>query len=221
MIAMKAKVLLDAVRQELEPLNQRILSHPYVVDAEEGRLPPDKVKLFVGQQYYIVSHDIKSIAIMVSRARYMEETEYFNFLLQGDIQALSNLLKMADSLGIPREVLERYELIPDVATYTHYLAFLASHATPGEQSFALIVNLPVWGSACGRLGRALKKRYGVGETTFLDAFESIPDWVEKRGLEIVDRYLPKYEWKMRRAAKLIQAYELMFWDGVYRSAIRE
>jgi len=212
---LKAKELLESVRRELMPLNERILNHPYIVDAEEGRLPLEKVKLFVGQQYYIVSHDVKSLAIMVSRAE-GKEVDYFTLLLQGDLQALSNLIKMASSLGLSVQDLEDFQPIPEASAYTHYLTFLANYGTAGEQAFALVVNLPVWGSACGRLAKSLKAKYGVTETSFLEAFASVPEWVESQALEIVEPYLPKVEQRIRRAAKLIQSYELMFWDGIYR-----
>jgi len=212
---MKAKNLLDSVRRELVPLNELILNHPYINNVEEGRLPLEKTKLFVGQQYYIVSHDAKSLAIMLSRAK-GREVDFFNLLLQGDLQALSSLIKMAGSLGLSVEDLEAFDPLPESVAYTHYLAFLANYANAGEQAFALIVNLPVWGSACGRLSKGLKTNYGFTDTSFLDAFASMPAGIETQALEIIEPYLPEHERRIRRAAKLIQGYELMFWNGIYR-----
>jgi len=203
------------MREELSHLNERILNHPFVLDAESGKLPRDKLRIFLGQQNYIVSNDIRSIALMLSRSN-PKEAEFFQLLLEGDLQAHRNLLKMAESAGIRTDELTKVEPIPQAVAYTHYLAFLACNASAGEQAFAMVVNLPVWGSACGRLSRALRERYGVADTSFLDAFAETPAWLEEKAMAIVEDYLPTREREIRVAAKLIQAYELMFWDGIYR-----
>ena len=38
---------------------------------------------------------------------------------------------------------------------------------------------------------------------------------EKEALQVMEGYLPARRENMKRAAKLIQAYELMFWNGIY------
>jgi thiaminase len=213
---MKAKDMLLSIREELAPVNEKILNHPFIGDAEKGVLALGKIKLFVTQQYYIVSHDIKSLALMLHRARQRSEVDYFNKLLQGDLYALNNLLAMAKALNVHINELEKGEPASEAVAYTHYIAWLAAHATPGEQVFALIVNLPVWGSNCDRLSKILKSKYNILETGFLDAFSKVPGWVEEEGLNIINRYLPTFEREMRIAARMIQAYELMFWNGIYR-----
>ena len=80
---------------------------------------------------------------------------------------------------------------------------------------ALVVNLPVWGSNCNRLSMALKEKYGVDETSFLDLFAQPITEAEKAAAIVIDRYLDKKK-DMEKVAKLIQGYELMFWNGIYR-----
>jgi hypothetical protein len=101
--------------------------------------------------------------------------------------------------------------------YSHYLSTLGQFASPGVQAIALIANLPVWGSNCGRLSKALRDTYHIEETSFLDLFSASTEGIEAAALGIVDCYLPGQERAMRKAARLIQAYELMFWDGIHKS----
>ena len=207
--------ILEKTRSWLAPLNKRILEHPYIAEAERGTLTLDKVKAFVANQYYIVSHDARSLAFMVSKSTCREEFEFFNFILKGDAEALPLLIKMAEDLGMTLSDLEEYSPIPAAVAYAHYLTTLAHFALPGEQALALVVNLPVWGSNCRRLSRALREKYEMEETSFLDLFAQPMTEVEEKALSIISRY--SYEEKrMRSVAKLIQAYELMFWDGIYR-----
>lgn len=212
---MEAMSLLKEVRDSLAPLNEKILDHPYIAEAEKGMLHLDKIKAFVANQYYTVSHDIKSLALMLSRSMAKRDADFFKNILNGDMEGLRLLAKLAESLGLSVQELEDYSAIPETATYAHYLAALACFALPGEQAMALIVNLPVWGSNCGKLSKALRERYDIDETGFLDIFTSPMEEAEKKALQVMEEYLPVRREHMKRAARLIQAYELMFWNGIY------
>ncbi|MEM0440211.1 MAG: hypothetical protein QW463_01235 [Candidatus Caldarchaeum sp.] len=210
---MNAKQFLDETRNNLKPFNRRIINHPLLMEVEKGELSIDKIKLFAENQHYIVHHDIRSIALMVSRSVTGFEAEYFTALQNGDLAAFKELKKLMEELGV---VHSKLRILHEAVAYTHYLAWLSLYATPGEQAFALIVNLPVWGEACRKLSHALKTKYGVKNTGFLDFFEKTPEWVENDGLKIVEGYLPSSAERMKTIAKLIQGYELMFWDAIYK-----
>jgi len=152
---------------------------------------------------------------MISRSIRDEELEFFDSVYNGDVQALPLLRRMAQSLGLKIIELDTYVPIPEAVSYAHYLTFLAQFATPGEQTMALVVNLPVWGSNCNRLSKALKEKYGIDETSFLDLFAQPITEAEKAANSVINCYLDMKE-EMKRVAKLIQGYELMFWNGVYR-----
>jgi hypothetical protein len=80
---------------------------------------------------------------------------------------------------------------------------------------ALIVNLPVWGANCVRLAAALRNRYHITETGFLDIFASPLEEAERSAAAVMENYLPQRKEPMKQAARLVQAYELMFWDGIH------
>ena len=206
--------ILDEIRSWLAPLNKRILNHPYISEAEKGDLPLGKVEAFVANQYYIIDHDARSLALMASRSKSVDEFEFFNTILNGDAEALPLLIKMSTALGWGLRDLDDYTPIPEAVVYSHYLTSLAHFASPGEQAMALIVNLPVWGSNCKRLSRALKDNYGMEETSFLDIFARPMAESEEAALSVINRYLNEKKC-MRKAARLVQAYELMFWNGIY------
>jgi thiaminase len=204
----------EKIRARLAPLNVRVLSHPYISDAEKGVLPVKKVQTFVANQHYIVSHDARSLALMVSRSTNWDEFEFFSSILKGDETALPLLLRMAEALELTASDLEEYTPIPEAVVYAHYLTTLAHFASPGEQAIALTVNLPVWGANCKRLASALKEQYAIAETSFLDLFAQPTGEIERAARAIIDR--SRYnETRLERVARLIQAYELMFWDGIY------
>ncbi len=212
---MDAHRFLSDVRLRLLGENEKILDHRFVKGAEEGRLSLDRLERFATQQYHIVSYDLRSLALMLSRSRYSDEAEFFYTLLVGDKEALQRLLNFSKELGLTEEDLARAEMLPRCAAYTNYLAWLACYANAGEQALALTVNLPVWGTCCRRLGAALKDRYGLRDLGFFELFSGPYDGIEESSSRVVERYLGVYASSMERCARLIQGYELMFWDGVY------
>ncbi|MCW4038963.1 MAG: TenA family transcriptional regulator [Candidatus Bathyarchaeota archaeon] len=207
---------LEKTRSWLAPLNMKILNHLYVSEAEQGTLSLDKVKAYAANQYYIISRDAKSLALMVSRSTSSEEFTFFNTVFKGDEQAIPLLIAMAETMGLDAVDLEEYTPLPEAVVYTHYLTALAHFASPGEQAVALIVNLPVWGSNCKRLSKAFRASYQIEETTFLDLFAQPTGELEQHALSIIDHYLHQ-ETQLQRVARLIQAYELMFWNGIYHN----
>lgn len=214
----KASNFLRSLRQQLSKENERILNHKFVKDAEDGRLSVEKLKLFATQQYYTVNHDLRSLAAMLSRGRNDDEVDFFRMLVDGDREALKKLILISTELGLRQVELDSAVTLPGAASYTHYLAWLANYANAGEQATALTVNLPVWGSNCRRLGNALRNQYGLKETGFFELFSGPTEAIEAPALKIMDNYLERHSSGMERCARLIQAYELSFWDTVYQGA---
>jgi thiaminase len=207
---------LKRTRLWLAPLNLKIQRHPYLSEAEQGTLPLEKIQAFAANQYYIIRHDAKSLALMASRTTSAEEFTFFTTVFQGDEQAIPLVVALAEAMGLSTTDLAEYAPIPDAVVYAHYLTALAHFASPGEQVVALIVNLPVWGSNCQRLSTAFQAVYHVEETAFLDLFAQPTGVLEQQALSIIEDYLHQ-ETQLHCVARLIQAYELMFWDGIYRS----
>jgi hypothetical protein len=65
----------------------------------------------------------------------------------------------------------------------------------------------------------LKERFGLGEkeVAFFDLFASPPVTFEANALLIIQEGLDRGTDRrlIRRAARLLQAYELMYWDALY------
>jgi thiaminase len=207
-----AKEIISKLRSELEDRNKEILSHPYVEEALRGVLPLKKIKSFVVNQLYIVFHDMKSLAHLVSRAQTVDEVEFFSKLYLGDKEAFKALLALAEEVGV--HALSLDDVNPEAVAYTHYLSWLALHASLGEAAVALIINLPVWGSNTKKLSVALREKYGIKRTDFLDMFAGPYDELEKMSYPIIERYL---NWeRYRTVARFIQYYEKLFWDAIYK-----
>jgi hypothetical protein len=74
------------------------------------------------------------------------------------------------------------------------------------------------------MGAALRDRYGLSEeaTTFFDLFSGpAPVGFEEGVQRVIDDGLRHgvTEADILRAARLLQSYELMFWDGVHHASV--
>src|SRR5437899_8937970 len=217
-----AKALVDEIRQELEPVSEQLLQHPYMQGLEEGKIGRDNRCVFAGEQYNIIASDLKSAAHLVSRFGSAPSRDFFLGILQGERAAWDALLTFAHALGLSEAQLREHEPLPGAHAYTYYMAWLALYASDAEIAAAYLVNFPAWGQNCGRLSRILKEHFGLNEkeVAFFDLFASPPATFEASALSVIQRGLdcgtePRL---IRRAARLLQAYELMYWDTLYRTS---
>ena len=217
-----AKALLEEIRQDLQTVTEELLRHPYVQALEEGKIGRENLRLFVGEQYNTIASDLKSVAYLVSRFGSAPSRDFFLGILQGERAAWDALLTFAHALGLSETQLREYEPLPGAHAYTCYMAWLALYASDAEIAAAYLMNFPAWGQNCGRLSRILKERFALGdkEVAFFDLFASPPATFEANALSIIQQGLDRGTEPrlIQRAARLLQAYELMYWDTLYRTS---
>ena len=214
-----AKTLLEGIRQDLQTITEQLLRHPYVQALEEEKIGREKLHLFAGEQYSIIASDLKSVAYLLSRFGSAPSRDFFLGILQGERAAWDALLALADALGLSEAQLSEHEPLAGAHAYTCYMAWLALYASDAEIAAAYLVNFPAWGQNCGRLSRILKERFGLGEkeVAFFDLFASPPTTFEADAVSVIQQGLDRgIEPRLiQRAARLLQAYELMYWDTLY------
>jgi len=203
-------------------VEEKLIAHPYLRALEAGELPQEALRVFAGEQYFIIGSDLRSVAHLVSRFGGTAARDYFLGTLAGEQAALSALVAFARALGMDEAALAAYEPLPGAHAYTCYMAWLALYGSEAEVAAAYLVNFPAWGQSCGRMSRALRERYGlsVEDVRFFDQFAAAPPSFEADSLAVIAQGLARGvdERTVRRAARLLQAYELMYWDTLYAAA---
>ena len=219
-----AQELLHQIQHELSSIEARLRHHPYLVALEQGQVPRERLSVFVGEQHATIESDLRSLATLVARADSPHSRRLFLSILPGEDTAFSALHTLALALGLNQGWLQTYEPTPEAQAYSHYMAWLAHYASPAEVAGALAVNFPTWGSNCARMGVALRQRYGLSAeaTDFFSLFSGAsPSQFEEEVKSVIDDGLSRGVTvdQVRRAARLLQSYELMFWDGVHRASM--
>ena len=52
-----ARELIAETRAQLKAVEDKLFAHPYLSAVEEGRIAKEKLRLFAGEQYYIINSD--------------------------------------------------------------------------------------------------------------------------------------------------------------------
>ena len=144
-----------------------------------------------------------------------------HFLLRPLQSETAALDAFARTLGLSLDDLEAFEPRPAAHAYSAFVAWLALYGSDAEVAAAFLVNFPVWGANCKRMRIALVKNYGFAESelALFDLFANLPPLDEdtKMGIqEGLDRGIPPR--LIHRAARMLQGYELMYWDDLAEAA---
>jgi hypothetical protein len=127
----------------------------------------------------------------------------------------------AGALGLNVSNLEVFEPLPAAHAYCTFVAWLALYGSDAELSGAFLVNFPAWGTNCGRMRKALHERYRIAPSAlgFFDLFANMPTF-ELEALSIIQNGLDRGVSAsfIHRAARMLQSYELMFWDAMASAA---
>jgi pyrroloquinoline quinone (PQQ) biosynthesis protein C len=221
-MAQRARRLLDEARKAIATTEERILRHPYLEALEARRVDKGKLALFAGQQAHIIESDLRSVALIVSRAESQGARDFLTGMLRGERAALEALGAFAQALGLSPERLRAAEPIPGAFAYSAYVTWLATYGTAAEFVGAFLVNLEAWGGNCGRISRALQAGYGlsVKDVAFFDLFATAPPGFEEQGLAVVEEGMAQGAdpLRIRRAARLLQGFELLYWDTMWEAA---
>ena len=215
--------LLQDIRAELAPVEERIRSHPYPAAIGQGRVPREKLSIFAGEQYHIISSDLRSFALLLARYGGTASGNFFLDMVSGENEALVALRSFAAALGMDEEALRNYEPLPAAQAYPAYVARLALQGSDAEVAGAFLVNLAAWGHNCGLMSAGLRQKYGLSteEVRFFDLFAAPAPEFERAASEVIRRGLEAGVALalIRRAAHLLQSYELMYWDALHQASL--
>jgi pyrroloquinoline quinone (PQQ) biosynthesis protein C len=221
-MAHRARRLLDDARKAIASTEERIRRHPYLEALEARGVEKVKLGLFAGQQCHIIESDLRSVALIFSRAESQVARDFLGGMLQGERAALESLGHFGKAVGLSPVQLHAAEPLPGAFAYSAYVTWLAAYGTAAEFVGAFLVNLTAWGQNCGRISRALQAGYGLSgqDVAFFDLFAGAPPGFEEQGLAVVEEGLGHGAdpLRIRRAARLLQGYELLYWDTMWEAS---
>jgi thiaminase len=210
--------LVTQTQRELVETAEAIRSHRFLERLRNGDVPDERLRALAGEQHAIVSSDRRSFAQLAARFPSGLAGEFFLGMAEGEGAALYKLRGLADWLGMTHDELLAHEPHPGAQAYPAFVAWLALNGSRADVVLAFLANLAAWGENCGKVAAALRETYGAGNdaVAFFDFFASPPEDFQPRALEVLNEGLTAGDSPVlaRRATRLLQAYELSFWDAL-------
>jgi hypothetical protein len=212
----KARKLVNQIREDLRTVENQIRGVPFVSSVEAGTASVELITAVVAEEYSIVRSDINSFTQMAARWD-NPGSPFFGDLAFGENLALPLVLAFAANVGLDEAALKAYEPRPRSQTYPSRVSWIAVNADRASAAASFLVNFAVFGENMARIRQALIDVYGFtpAQIEFFTFFaEPIPGF-EDAAIEVIATGLLEGACPVdvRRSARLLQAYELDFWQA--------
>lgn len=214
----KARDLVAEIRAELAGIEDQIRHVPFLTEVEAGTASLEQIAAVAAEQYSIIRSDWSSFSRMTARFEDPASRQFFGGIASGEAIAFDLLLDFAATVGLDEQDLAAYEPRPKGQTYPSRVAWIAADADRAAAGASFLVNFAVFGENMGRLTQALVDVYGFSpeEIGFFSFFaEPIPGF-EDNAIDVIAAGLRRGACprEAKRSARLLQAYELDFWQAV-------
>mmetsp|Transcript_48661 Transcript_48661/g.146679 ORF Transcript_48661/g.146679 Transcript_48661/m.146679 type:complete len:242 (-) Transcript_48661:186-911(-) len=232
---------IERLRQEKfnKETEKKLEEHPFIKAAESGTLSLAQLRAFALEQYAIQLSDATSFASLAGHQGFVPTTlagisvpqpttnaaktsipDIFQFLLGGEVYAAPLLLAFAEQLGLDEQVLKSHDTNALAQTYPSYWARLALTGRRAAGAAACAVNFPAWGGMCKRLREALAKSEDLGfrdnSLSFIEFFATPIENLDEMAAAVIEEEGISYE-ELIEPVRLLQEYEVMFWDACYNA----
>jgi hypothetical protein len=213
----KARRLVSQIRMDLAAVEDEIRNVDFVDEVEAGTASVEQIAAVVAEEYSIIRSDLNSFTQMADRWDSPQGSHFFGDLAFGEALALPLVLDFAANVGLSEADLAAYEPRPKGQTYPSRVAWIADNADRASAAASFLVNFGVFGENMARVRDALLEVYGFtpAEVEFFSFFaEPIPGF-EDDAIEVIAKGLQEGACPrdVRRSARLLQAYELDFWQA--------
>lgn len=212
--------LLTSVRTGLAPEVDENRLVPLVL---AGHAPRSVIAALAAEEVHIVRSDRRSFHLLAARAGETPAAEFFAMLAGGETVALATLPALARASGYDDAALAGYEPMAGCQAYPSYVARLAVQADPTDVVLAIVANFATWGDYCRQLAGALRTRYGYDDAAcaFFDFFATGSPELDALAAAALAAAVDDEQRldTARRYGRLLQRYELMFWNTLADAAV--
>ena len=211
----EARLLVDTIREDLAEVEDEIRNVAFISEVEAGTATVEQIAAVAAEEYSIIRSDMDSFARMAALWD-SDDSQFFSDLAYGEQLAMPLLLVFAAVVGLSEADLAAYEPRPKAQTYPSRVAWIANNADRASAAASFLVNFDVFGENMARVRDALTSVYGftLEQIEFFSFFaEPIPgfedDAIQVIAVGLLEGACPR---DVSRSARLLQAYELDFWQ---------
>src|SRR6266852_8108513 len=203
--------------EDLEPLRQRLLTHPLWTRIEQGTLPREALRVFALQDWWLVREAYRLDALAIAGMPDLDLQDLLLAKLVPKIGGYRLLLRFGEALGLSRADFDAVEPLAGCMALTTFFYWMLAYGTPGEKLAAVSASEDIFIQICVRIGPALMRNYGLSaeQVEFFTAHEEIGTRVAPVDDILLARYnTPADRRLITRAVRLSHEFEVMFYDTV-------
>lgn len=206
----------EQLRDEAQPLWDRIFTHPFLTELRDGSLPVEKFRYYLLQDFHYLESFARTVAIALGKAPD-----------SAAVEALAKRVLTPIERPLHRQLLEMVEVTPEEAArtkpsptnlaYSNHMLVTAFQQGLGPTAAALLPcpwTYHLFGEVLGKLNHPL---YGPWSEFYVQGLleHSVTAW---RGFvdEAGATGSAQEREAMRQAFLTSSRYELLFWDMAYK-----
>ncbi len=205
----------DQLRAEAQPLWDRIYRHPFLLEARDRRLPLEKFRFFLLQDFLYLEAFARAVAIALGKAPDGESVEALGKRVLTPIERPLHR-QLLEQLEVSPELLAGARHAPTCLAYTNHMLATAHQHGLGVTAAALLPCPWTYNDLDQVLGKIDHPILGPWADFYLQGMlkNSVAAW---RGFvdHAAETAGPAEREAMRRVFLTSSRYELQFWDMAY------
>src|SRR5437588_5270653 len=203
--------------ENLEPLSERLVSHPVWLGIEEGTLPPEALRVFAVQDWWLVREAYRLDALAVAGMPDLDLQDLLLAKLVPKIGGYRLLLRFGEALGLSRADFDAVEPLAGCMALTNFFYWMLAYGSVPEKIAAVGASEDIFIKICARVGPALLSNYAMSaqQVAFFTAHEEIGEQITPIDALVLARYdTAEDRQRITRAVRLSHEFELLFYETV-------
>jgi thiaminase/transcriptional activator TenA len=203
--------------EDLQPLRQKLLSHPLWTGIEQGTTTREQLRRFALQDWWLVREAYRLDALAIASACDLETQELLIAKLQPKVGGYQSLWRFGAALGLTRADFDAVEPLAGCMALTTFFYWMLTYGSPPEKLAAVSASEDIFTSICLRIAPALARNYSLNpdEVAFFTMHEAIGERITPLDEALLARYQSLPDRRLiTRAVRLSHEFELLFYDTV-------
>jgi pyrroloquinoline-quinone synthase len=209
--------------EDLEPLRQRLLSHPLWTGIEDGTLPRETLRIFALQDWWLVREACRLDALAIAGMPDLDLQDLLLAKLVPKIGGYRLLLRFGEALGLSPSDFDVVEPLAGCMALTNFFYWMLAYGSVPEKIAAVSASEDIFIQICGRVGPALMRHYQMSaeQVAFFTVHEEIGEQVTPIDALLLARYQTLEDRRrITRAVRLSHEFELLFYETVMMATPR-
>lgn len=210
------------LRKEVAPIWEKVLLHPFLVEIGTAKLPLDKFRFYVKQDYPFLMEFARCLGIAAAKGEDKETMQTFASLLNASLTVEVEMLEsLGEKLGISLNELRSSEPAPTNVAYTRHLLYVAYSGVVGEIVAAMLPCMWTYQEIGEKLSESTSLRKHPIYSEWCATYRSkeyidLVSWYRTLADRFASESGSSVKEKMRSHFLLSSRYEYMFWEMSYR-----